>query len=74
MLKIHSNHLSNILLFMYLFIVFDVYEAGSHCIAQAGLELMILLPQSPYCRAIGLCHHVQLLLSFKYTRVYYECI
>jgi hypothetical protein len=34
---------------------------GKKCIAQAGLELMILLPLPPSANLIGVCHHSHLL-------------
>jgi hypothetical protein len=34
-----------------------VFEIGSHYIAQAGLELIILLSQPPKCWITGMYHH-----------------
>jgi hypothetical protein len=45
-----------------LFIFF--FRRGSFYVSQAGLELMILLPQSPSARITGMCHHSQLCTWF----------
>jgi hypothetical protein len=36
------------------FVVLLFFEIQSHCVARAGLVLIILLPQSPLCWD---CHH-----------------
>jgi hypothetical protein len=41
-------------------------RAGSHYATQAGLELMILLPQPPEAGIIGVNHHAQLCLWFLF--------
>jgi hypothetical protein len=33
----------------FMFFFFCFFETGSHCVTQAGLELEILLPQTPEC-------------------------
>jgi hypothetical protein len=41
-----------------LFLLFDIFETGSHYVAQAGLKLEILPPQSPKLAGIiGMSHH-----------------
>jgi hypothetical protein len=35
-------------------------KTGASCVAQAGLELMILLPWLPIAGIIDTCHHAQL--------------
>lgn len=42
-------------LIFYLFIY--LFESGSCCVAQAGLELIIILPQVPSASNTGMCHH-----------------
>jgi hypothetical protein len=44
------------------------FETGSHYEAQAGLEIVILLPQSPKSRVAAVCHHTCWDSHFDYHR------
>jgi hypothetical protein len=42
----------------------------THYVAQAGLDLLILLPQPP-AEFMGICHHVQILMGRK---LFHRCL
>jgi hypothetical protein len=49
----------------YLIFIF-IIGPESHCVVQASLELMILLPQPPECSVVvGINHHTWQVLGFK---------
>jgi hypothetical protein len=56
--------------FLFCFVLFCLFEAGSHSVVQAGLELLILLPQPP-AGITGMYHHFQ--LSVIFSMAYAEC-
>lgn len=37
----------------------NALHQGSHSVAQANLEVIILLPQYPYHRSLRICHHAR---------------
>lgn len=43
-------------------------KTGSHCIAQTGIKLELLLPQPPSAGTRGMCYHAQL----KFTSSYFK--
>jgi hypothetical protein len=45
---------------MFFFVGGGDFETGSHCVAQAGLELTVLLPAPPEDWVTGMHHYAQL--------------
>jgi hypothetical protein len=48
LMSFYRNHIDQQALFIYLFIYLFI-EMWSYCVAQASLELKVLLPQPPEC-------------------------